>query len=255
MKVVIFEDEKHNAERLIQLLGQVDAQIEILEVIESVARGVAWLQQNGDKLDLAFMDIQLSDGNCFEIFEALKLQLPIIFTTAYDNFALQAFQVHSVDYLLKPVSKEELERALSKFRFFSAGNPPSFDLSKIAEAFYKKEHTRFLGKTNSQLVTVKASDIAYVYTADGFTKAVTFSNQKTPLDYSLEQMEKMLNRTLFFRINRKMIIHIDAIRKINTYYNSRLALQLAPAFDAEIVISRERVASFKNWLEGKELSA
>lgn len=251
MKVVIFEDEKHNAERLLHLLKQCNPLIEVLTIIESVAEGIKWLKRNAGIVDVAFMDIQLSDGNCFEIFEEIKEPLPIIFTTAYDNFALQAFKLHSVDYLLKPVDRPELERALAKFEYYNNSRHETLDVSKIAEAFYKNENTRFLGKTNSQLVYVKAKDIAYIQTANGLTKAITFDNQKIPLDYSLDQMEKMLNRSLFFRINRKMIIHVDAIKKINTYYNSRLALQLTPNAPEDIIISRERVTYFKDWLEGK----
>lgn len=250
MKVVIFEDEKHNAERLLHLLKQCAPEAQVLAIIESVESGIKWLKQNAGSADLAFMDIQLSDGNCFEIFEEIKTPLSIIFTTAYDNFALQAFKLHSVDYLLKPIDTPELQRALAKLDYFNS-KKEVLDVSKIAEAFYKRENTRFIGKTNNQLVYVKANDIAYVQSVNGFTKAVTFDNQKIPLDYSLEQMEKMLNRSLFFRINRKMIIQVDAIKKINTYYNSRLALQLSPPADEDIIISRERVAFFKNWLEGK----
>ncbi len=254
MKVIIFEDEKHNAERLIQLVSQCVPSLEVLAVIESITEGIKWLANRSNKADLIFMDIQLSDGNCFEIFEQVNVTTPIIFTTAYDKFALQAFKVYSVDYLLKPIDIVDLRRAIDKYHHFNASGNPGIDVTKIAEEFYKRENTRFMGKTNNQLVYVKAKDIAYIHFAEG-TRAITVNNQKIPLDYSLDQMEKMLNKTLFFRVNRKLIIHIDSIKKISSYYNNRLVLQLSPAIETDTVISRERVAGFKNWLEGRESAA
>lgn len=252
MKVIIFEDEKLNAERLVQLLQQIVPEIEVLNIIGSIAQGITWLTLHEQEADIAFMDIQLSDGNCFEMFEAVSLKIPVIFTTAYDKFALKAFEVHSIDYLMKPIDKNELERALGKFNYFKSKAHPILDVSKIAAAFYRQEHTRFLGRTNNQLVYVKSKDIAFLQYTAGITWAVTFSARKVPMDYSLDQMERMLNHSLFFRINRKTIINIDAISKINSYYNSRLILQLSPAPDEPSIVSRERVTVFKNWLEGRE---
>ncbi|NLR67433.1 response regulator transcription factor [Chitinophaga varians] len=250
MKIVIFEDEMHNAERLIQLLRQYDPRIEVVAVIESVAEGVKWLEQ-GIAADLMMMDIQLSDGNCFEMFSQVKVSTPIIFTTAYDGFALQAFKVNSIDYLMKPIDAEELKRALQKYEHFRPSAATAISIEQLAEEFMKRNSTRFIGKINNQLVYVKAQDIAYLHFSKGMTVATTVANQRFPLDYSLDQIEKMLDRNVFFRINRQFIIHIDAIKKITTYYNSRLILQLAPYVDTDVIISRERVAEFKNWLEGK----
>lgn len=259
MNVVIFEDEKHNAERLIQLLQQCMPVLEVAAIIESVEEGLKWLNNyQGQPVELVFMDIQLSDGNCFELFEKQEILIPIIFTTAYDSFALQAFKVYSVDYLLKPIDLKDLKRALEKYTYFKLPANPAVsaeNISKIAEEFSKRENTRFLGKINNQLVYVKAKDIAYVHFDDGLTWATTMSDQKIPLDYSLDQMEKLLDRNLFFRINRKLIVQIDAIKKITTYYNSRFVLQLSPPVDIEAIVSRERVNSFKAWLEGQEISS
>lgn len=251
MKIIIFEDEKHNAERLIQLLQKCLEVVEVLAIIESVEEGVRWFAEHENTAELIFMDIQLSDGNCFELFEQMEIQSPIIFTTAYDSFALQAFKVYSVDYLMKPIDVKDLKRAIEKYEYFKVPANPAVSISKIAEEFFKREHTRFIGKINNQLVYVKARDIAYVHFLDGLTWATTMTDQKIPLDYSLDQIEKMLDRSLFFRINRKLIIHIDAIKKITTYYNSRFIIQLFPAIDTEAIISRERVGSFKAWLEGR----
>lgn len=252
MKVVIFEDEMHNSERLMQLLQKCDSSIEVVAVISSVFEGIKWLgQQNA--VDLMLMDIQLSDGNCFELFEQTKVKTPIIFTTAYDSFALQAFKVNSIDYLMKPIELKELQRALKKYEEFKPAEQESFDIARLAQEFLKRDNTRFIGRLNNQLTYVKAKDIAWLHFVKGITYATTVNNQKMPLDYSLDQIEKMLDRNVFFRINRQFIIHIDAIKKITTYYNSRLILQLNPDVDTDVIISRERVPDFKNWLEGKEI--
>lgn len=251
MRIVIFEDEMHNAERLIQLLHKCDPDIEIVAVIESVAEGLKWMEQQ-QRVDLMMMDIQLSDGNCFELFDKTKVQTPIIFTTAYDGFALQAFKVNSIDYLMKPIEVEALRNALRKYEQFRPANNYTLDISRIAEEFLRRDSTRFIGRINNQLIYVKAKDIAWLQFSKGTTWATTHANQRVPLDYSLDQIEKLLDRNQFFRINRQFIIHLDAIKKITTYYNSRLILQLAPDVDTDVIISRERVTEFKNWLEGKE---
>ncbi|NSL85968.1 LytR/AlgR family response regulator transcription factor [Chitinophaga solisilvae] len=250
MKIIIFEDEMHNAERLIQLLHKYDPGIEIAGVIESVADGLKWLEQK-QPVDLMMMDIQLSDGNCFEIFRQAKIRTPVIFTTAFDGFALQAFKVNSIDYLMKPIDAGELAAALQKYEHFQPSTAKTISIELIAEEFMRRNSTRFIGKVNNQLVYVKAQDIAYLHFSKGVTMATTTANQRLPLDYSLDQIEKMLDKNVFFRINRQFIIHIDAIKKITTYYNSRLILQLAPYVDSDVIISRERVAEFKSWLEGK----
>jgi two-component system response regulator LytT len=253
MKVVIFEDEMHNAERLTQLLKKADPAIEVIAVLTSVTDGLKWINQFNNRADLMMMDIQLSDGNCFELFKTVQINTPVIFTTAYDNFALQAFKVNSVDYLMKPIDLKELQNALNKFEQFRPVER-GWDIAKLAEEFQRRESIRFIGRLNNQLIYVKAKDIAYLQYMRGITYAITHRNDKLPLDYSLDQIEKMLDRNLFFRINRQFIINIDAIQKINTYYNSRLVLQLLPHVDTVVVISREKVPEFKNWLQGNELN-
>lgn len=254
MKILLFEDERHNAERLIQLLNKCLPEVNVLNIIESVEDGLKWFSNASNHADLIFMDIQLSDGNCFELFEKVPVKIPIVFTTAYDSFALQAFKVYSVDYLMKPIDILDLQRAIEKFKHFTPPANSNIKISEIAEEFSKRENTRFIGKFNNQLIYVKAKDVAHVHFADGFTWACTMNGQKIPLDYSLDQIEKMLDKNLFFRINRKLIIHIDSIKKITTYYNSRFILQLSPELNIDAIISRERVNNFKAWLEGKQVS-
>ena len=251
MKVVIFEDEVHNSERLIRLLQKCDQQIDVVAVIPSLSEGIKWMDQH-NKVDLMLMDIQLSDSNCFELFKQANVKTPIIFTTAYDNFALQAFKVNSIDYLMKPIELQELKNALNKYEQLKPAQH-NIDIARIADEFLKRDSARFIGRLNNQLIYVKAKDIAYLQFVKGVTYATTFSGEKMPLDYSLDQIEKMLDRNTFFRINRQFIIHIDAIKKIMAYYNSRLILQLQPQVDADVVISRERVVDFKSWLEGKDV--
>jgi two-component system response regulator LytT len=249
MRVAIFEDEPHNAERLTHLLEQCSPATEVIAVIDSVAKGRTWLREV-PPVDLLLMDIQLSDGNCFELFDEQLLRTPVIFTTAYDSFALQAFKVNSIDYLLKPIDQADLQRALTKWQQLRT-DQYSLDVGRLAEAFMRRDHTRFLGRINNQLIYVKATDIAYVQFAKGITWAITFAGQKWPLDYSLDQIEQMLDRHSFFRINRQFIVQVDAIKKITTYYNSRLILQLEPAAETDVLISRDRVTAFKSWLEGR----
>jgi two-component system response regulator LytT len=253
MRVVIFEDEQNNAERLVYLLNQCGVELEKVTVIPSVKEGIKWFRDQPDA-DLVFMDIQLSDGNCFEIFENMDSRVPIIFTTAYDNFALQAFKLYSLDYLLKPIDIPDLKRALGKYEQVKPIHNPYVQFSKIAEEFFKRDDARFIGKMNNQLVYVKAKNIAYLNIEDGIVWATTTDKQKIPLDYSLDQIEKNLDRSLFFRINRKTIIHIDSIQKITTYYNNRLILQLSPTGDTDNIISRERVNGFKSWLQGNPIA-
>jgi two-component system response regulator LytT len=255
MKVIIFEDERHNAERLVQLLQKCVPGLRVLTIIESVEEGLKWFSGQNEVADLVFMDIQLSDGNCFELFEQHEIKIPVIFITAYDNFALQAFKVYSVDYLMKPIDIKDLKRAIEKYAYFKVQPSNVLQFSKIAEQFFKREHSRFIGKINNQLVFVKAVDIAYLYFLSGITWAITHSGQKVPLDHSLDQMEKMLDENFFFRTSRKLIVHIDAIKKITTYYNSRYVIRLFPEADQELetIISRERASRFKAWLEGQRL--
>lgn len=209
MKVIIFEDVRYNAERLVQLLQKCVPELQVLAIIESVDEGLKWFGGQNEMADLVFMNIQFSDGTCFELFEQYEIKTPVIFTTAYDNYALRDFKVYNVDYLLKPIDIKDLERVLEKFEDFKVQPSNMLHISKIAAQFSKREHSRFIGRINSQHLFVKAVDIVYLYFLSGVTWAVTFTGQKVQLHYSLDQMEKMLDENFFFRTSLKLIVRID----------------------------------------------
>ena len=251
MKVLIIEDEKPAARRLQQLMEQERPQAVILGFIDSVGKAVQWLQDNPWP-DLLFLDIQLADGLSFDIFREVEVQSPVIFTTAYDQYALKAFKLNSIDYLLKPVDPEELSQALGKFdRLF--GKVPPIDknaLESLMQAFQVPEYKqRFIVKIGQQLTYILVADVRYFYSQDGLLFAGMADKKRHALDYTLDQLENLLNPKDFFRLNRKAIIHINAIHKVAPYFNSRLIVELRPKPDFEVVVSRDRVNDFKNWLD------
>ena len=248
MKVLIFEDERLNAERLSDLLKRYDSNIEILAILESVKQGVQWLTNNPSP-ELIFMDIRLTDGLSFELFEKLNIDSSVIFTTAYDEYALRAFKVNSIDYLVKPIDFNELKAAINKFKKIKIRLSADF-LNSVLSNLEDKYKQRFLVKIGEQLRNLLTSDIAYFVYEDGLAMAITYSKSSLPVDYSLDQLENLLNPKEFFRINRKVILSISSIGKIHTYFNGRLKLELIPTSKEEIIVSRERVGKFKEWLGG-----
>jgi DNA-binding LytR/AlgR family response regulator len=251
LKVLIFEDESLSAEHLIKLVKRYDPQIELLSIIESVKQGVEWFSIHPHP-DLLLMDIQLSDGSCFDLFKQVKLEIPVIFTTAYNEYAIQAFKVNSIDYLLKPVDFQDLKSAFEKFeKQRKSRNPHQEQLYEqlyqrlLQSTQYKK---RLLVKIGEQLKQVVVDDIAFFQFEDGMSWAVTFGKNRMPLDQPLDELEQMLDPKQFFRINRKFIVNPNSIEKIHTYFNNRLKLQLRPDPETEVLVSRERVPDFKNWL-------
>ena len=249
MKCLIIEDEKVAAERLHKLVVLSSNEAEIVGVIQSVKNAVDWFKNNAQP-DLIFMDIQLSDGLSFEIFEQVQITAPIIFTTAYDEYALKAFKVNSIDYLLKPIDKDELERAIQKF---SAQNKPKdyppelFDtlLSNLSNKYKNK----FVVKVGEHLKIFTSEDIQCFYSME---KAVFLQNKQGrdyALNYTLDQLEEILDPAKFFRISRKHIVAFSAIKDILSYSNSRLQVKLENQTEEELVVSRERVQKFRLWLE------
>lgn len=249
MKVLIFEDEALTAERLVRLLNKYDSEIDIIDILESVDQGVKWFSTNTAP-DLIFMDIQLTDGSAFEIFEQVNIDVPIIFTTAYDQYAIQAFKVNSIDYLLKPIDSTDLEKAISKFKKYKATEGSNVDMYKsLLQQITKAYKQRFLVKVGEQLKYVNTSEVAYFVHEEGLVFAYTELNKRYVLDQSIEQIEKIIDPADFFRINRKMIVSLPAIAQMHRYFNSRIKLKLNPDFGDEVIVSRDRVGDFKSWID------
>lgn len=250
MNVLIVEDEGIAADRLCQLLAQIDASIVVMEQLDSVKSVIQWLDNN-PKPDLAFFDIQLADGLSFEIFEKTAINCPIIFTTAYDQYAIQAFKVNSVDYLLKPIVEEDLKHALQKFKMNQA--PPTLiDPAVLMQMIQQQNQSykeRFVIKVGEHLKSVLTKDVELFYSKDKATYLLSRQAQKFIIDFTLDQVESAVDPQSFFRVNRKYLIHIDAIKDIITYSNSRLKLELNQFAADDLIVSRERVAQFKEWLD------
>lgn len=252
LKVLIFEDEALSAEHLEKLIRQYDPSIELLGTIESLKQGQKWLESN-QRPDLMIMDIQLSDGSSFELFSQFSIETPVIFTTAYNEYAIQAFKVNSIDYLLKPINLHELKEAFEKFKkrnlLSLTSSAQKYEQIYTLLSQSSRYKSRFLIKIGEQLKYVNFEDVAYFKVEEGMSHAITFSGNKYPLDHSLDEVENILDPQLFFRINRQFIVKLKSIEKIHSYFNGRLKLNLNPASNSEVIISRERVADFKNWLD------
>jgi DNA-binding LytR/AlgR family response regulator len=251
MQILIIEDEKPAARRLEQLIRRYQPQAQIAGQMESVKSAVSWLVDNPPP-SLMFVDIQLADNLSFEIFNQVKVESPVIFTTAYDQYTLQAFKLNSIDYLLKPIDEEELEQALQKYhRFF--GQQPSLDkktIQRIMKSFVRPSYKeRFIVKAGQQLSYISVEDIHYFYAEGGLAFAQMKDRKRHAIEYTLDSLEPILHPSYFFRINRKVITHIKAIHKVAPYFNSRLALSLLPQPDFDVIVSRDRVSDFKAWLD------
>lgn len=249
MRIVIFEDEKLASERLIQVLHTIKPEAQVLASMKSVEAAVLWLQNN-EHPDLIISDIQLLDGESFEIFESVEIKCPVIFTTAYDEYAIKAFEVNSVDYLLKPIQKEKLEKALDKYesQHQSSGG---IDISKISELLQGEPEykSRFLVKFGQRIKAIPVEKIAYFYSHDKLSYLVTFEGQKLPVDQTLEELDGLLNPKNYFRVNRKFIVHFDSVSDIHPYFKGRVKLDLEPSIDEDIVVSSEKTPVFKKWLD------
>lgn len=245
MKVVIIEDERLTSEHLERLLLRLRPEIEISAIIETVSESITFLK-NARGIDLIFSDIHLADGNSFEIFQQVKIETPVIFTTAFDQYAIKAFDLNSVAYLLKPISQTELEKALQKFERnqLKSGNLENV-LEKSAINSYK---TRFLVKLGEHIHAIQVDEIHHFISEDKLVLLVTNEGKRYPVDYTLDQLEGLINPSEFFRINRKVLVHVNTCKKLSSYFNSRLRLNDALLPGDEAIVSRERVQGFKDWL-------
>ena len=255
MRVIIVEDEPMAAERLARLIRQCRPGTELVATLESVEEALEWLTSHPAP-DLGFFDIQLSDGFSFSIFERTHIGFPVIFTTAFDEYALRAFSVNSIDYLLKPVDPEALERAFSKWEQLSRSKGGSLSpelmqsvMAMLQQPQYKE---RFLVRMGNHLRSVTTGEIAYFFSADKITWLRLLDGPKYPLEQTLEQLESLLDPAQFFRLNRQYLVSINAISKLTPYSNSRLRVQLPHADpDERVIVSREKMQPFKEWLEGE----
>lgn len=251
MNILIIEDEGPAAKRLIKLIQKIRADIKVLDIIDSVDAAVKWLK-TFPKPDLIFMDIQLADGVSFDIFNETTITSPVIFTTAYDQYTLKAFKVNSLDYLLKPIDEEELAKSFEQFNLYqnSSKGIDQSAVQSLLQTLNKTEYKeRFLVKSGQQLSYITTESINYFFSEDGFVHLQSRNGRKHIIDYTLDQLETMLDPGYFFRINRKFIVHLSAIQKIHTYFNSRLKVELTPKFNEDVIVSRDRVGAFKKWLD------
>lgn len=253
MNVLIVEDEPLAAQRLETLVKELIPGVTVVDKIDSVKKSVQWLKKNAQP-DLILLDIQLADGISFQIFEQHEVKSPVIFTTAYDEYALKAFKVNSIDYILKPVDKSELSQALRKLEGLkvSQSQPSQEDLMKnITQAMSmltKKYKERFVIKVGEHLKTIDVKNILYFYSLDKTTFCHTMENRNHILDFTLEQLEALVDPSEYFRVNRKYLVRGDSLQDIISYTNSRLKLVLKNSQDNDVIVARERVQDFRTWL-------
>lgn len=250
MNVLIVEDEPYAAERLALILNQTSFQINILAQLDSIAGVVNYVNSGQLSPDIVFMDIELADGKCFDIFNQVKIDWPVIFTTAYDQYALKAFDINSIHYLLKPVRKQDVEKAISKYQ--SLGQDSSINLKAVRDLLEGNKtqfRTRFLGKYGSKLIHKEVSAITYFFSEDRLVYMVDKERRKYLLDVTLDELEnQLLDRTLFYRVSRKFIVNINAVEILKRYSQQRVQLFLSFGQEHEIIVSREKVSNFKIWL-------
>lgn len=247
MKVILVEDEKHARDNLEHLLQEIEPGIEILAKLESVKRTVEWLSQN--EADLIFLDIHLADDLSFKIFEQIKVTTPVIFTTAYDKYALKAFKVNSIDYLLKPIDEEELAASIEKYK--STNTVSNIDYASIqttmkesARAYQK----RFLVTRRDKIMSLTVDQIAFFEGEDRYVYLINKEGNRFIVDYKLSDLEEILDPAIFFRLNRSFIANFEAIESISSVTKSRLKVDLTPKARREIIVSTANTKNFKSWL-------
>lgn len=263
MNILIVEDEKLAVRKLTKLIEETAPEFIIRGITPSIAATVDWIAENraqGEpEPDIIFMDIELADGQSFEIFNRTQIRSTVIFTTSYDEYALQAFKVNSIDYLLKPVQQEDLQRSIRKYYDLTSAqtSAPAQGSQLNLEAILKSLniHTpareyrkRFLVKQGARLLSVETSEIAYFYIDGGLTFFKNFHGQKFVVDYKMDELDEFLDPDKFFRVNRALIVTHRSVAQMQPYYNHRLALTLQPALDKETIVSRERANDFKIWM-------
>lgn len=252
MKTIIIEDELFAARRLESMIGEYDPAIRIEARLESVAESVDWLRKNPHP-DLIFLDIHLEDGLSFSIFDQVKVNVPIIFTTAYDEYAIKAFKLRSIDYLLKPIVQTDLNKAIDKYREWS-GEKQVFDIGELRALMrsetreYRERYSVVVGQ---KLKSIEVKEIAYFFSNSGITFIVSTSGNQFSMDISLENLMEELDPKYFFRINRQYLVHMQSLANIHIFPKSRLKLELKPSTREDVFVSIDRVTEFKKWIDGK----
>lgn len=252
MNILIVEDEPEAASRLAKILKDLRPDIRIVASIDSVKGVVKWINEN-PSAELIFMDIQLADGISFEIFEQVEIKAPVIFTTAYNEYALKAFKVNSIDYILKPLDKDEVAASFRKYEHLT-GQSQSRDkmiesIGAAMQMLAKRYKERFVIKVGEHLRSIEVGDILYFYSLEKATFAITSDARKHVLDFTLDQLEALVDPAKFFRINRKYIVTVASIKDMISHTNSRLKLLLKSSEDDDVIVARERVQEFKDWLD------
>jgi two-component system, LytTR family, response regulator LytT len=253
MKILIFEDETEAAKKLTRMIEQVEPNAIILDRLETVTEAIEWLENNAIP-DLILSDIQLADGNSFEIFEQIKITCPVIFTTAFDEYAIKSFVVHSIDYLLKPIDEKALQKAFDKYKTLNNSNLSNYQL-KLEEFFRDKNlvtkpyRGSFLIRYRDKILPIKTEDFAYFFTKEGMVYGKTKDDKSHIIENTLEELENQLNPSQFFRANRQFIISKSFVNEIEFYFNGRLLIKTIPVAYENILISKERVPVFKKWFE------
>jgi DNA-binding LytR/AlgR family response regulator len=251
IRTLIVEDERPAAGHLVKLLQQSDHEVSVLRVVDSVSSAVDWLRSNPPP-DIMFLDIQLADGISFEIFNQVNIRCPVIFTTAYEEYAIRAFKLNSIDYLLKPIVLEELNFAIGKYkgqRLDPANTLLGNKVEMLVQLISHQYKTRFVVHIGPRIKSIETTRIRYFYSLEKSTFLLDDSGKSYDISYSLDQLETQLDPKQFFRISRKYIVHIDAIEDIQTYSNSRLKLLINGSGDENILVSRRKINDFKEWLE------
>lgn len=248
-KYLIVEDERFAYEEMKRMIERLRPDYHQAGWTETVGQTVSFLKNN--TVDLILLDIRLADGSCFEIFEQLRISTPVIFTTAYDEHAIRAFKLNSIDYLLKPIEESDLLAAIIKFEQFHTIQQPFFDYKELEEALIENHRkNRFLTQTGDTYHYIDTNDIAFFYSEDKVVFLHTFSNKRHIIDYTLSQTEQQLDKKAFFRVSRNCIANIESIKKISRYFHSRLKLTFQPECPNEVLVSRERVPDFLKWVDG-----
>ena len=249
-RILIVEDEEPAASRLARLLTRIDPGIEIAGTADTIDSAVDWIRTN-PKPDLIMLDIQLGDGLSFEIFRKTDIESYVIFTTAYDEYAIRAFELNSIDYLLKPIDETRLSHSLEKFRKFRSFTP-QVNIAELMEAMEKKNDRykkRFIVNISNRIRVIDIADVAYFFTREKNTFLCTHSNRNYPLEFSLDQLEEIVNPEVFFRVSRQYLVSFKSILKIHVLSHSRIMIELSPVPPDEVLVSTARTPEFRKWLD------